>query len=84
MFQTVKDEWISREGKARRRLLDVELMDVSVVTFPAYPQTTAGVRALAEKMITGTGGPEPMAEETPQERADDSALKMKITILEKL
>lgn len=45
----------------------------------------ADVRALAEQMRnTGEGGPEPMAEETPQERADDSALKMKITILEKL
>ena len=85
MFQVVKDEWVSRDGIARRRLLDVDLMDVSVVTFPAYPQTTAGVRALAEQMRnTGEGGPEPMAEETPQERADDSALKMKITILEKL
>ena len=85
MFQTVKDEWISREGKARRRLLDVELMDVSVVTFPAYPQTTAGVRALAEQMRnTGEGGPEPMAGDPPQERRDDSALKKMLEILEKI
>jgi len=41
------DEWRTAEdGKLVRRLLDVDLFDVSPVTFPAYPQTEIGVRAL--------------------------------------
>jgi hypothetical protein len=48
-FQIVKDEW--EKGKdasgaetVTRTLVEVKLFDVSVVTFPAYPSTSAGVR----------------------------------------
>jgi len=48
-FQIVKDEW--EKGKdasgaetVTRTLLEVKLFDVSVVTFPAYPSTSAGLR----------------------------------------
>ncbi len=36
-----------RDGTVIRTLTDVELFDVSVVTFPAYPQTEAYVRGLS-------------------------------------
>jgi len=50
-FRTRQDEW--REPKKdgalwERDLIEAELFDVSVVTFPAYTQTDAAVRALLE------------------------------------
>lgn len=39
-FRTVKDRWTQEEGQlALRELLEVELYDVSPVTFPAYEST---------------------------------------------
>ena len=44
-FQVLKDSWEHKKGQPSvRTLLEVKLFDVSVVTFPAYPQTSAGVR----------------------------------------
>lgn len=39
-----KDEWDRVEGQTIRTVHEVELVDVSVVTFPAYPSTDAQVR----------------------------------------
>lgn len=52
-FRTLKDRWtIDREAKdgiaETRELLEVELFDVSVVTYPAYPQTEVGVRGVRD------------------------------------
>ncbi len=47
-FQTVKDRWEQNaDGQLIRTLLEVKLFDVSVVTFPAYPQTSAQARGEA-------------------------------------
>jgi hypothetical protein len=44
-FQTIKDNWKKSQGKdMERTLLEVRLLDVSPVTFPAYPQTSVAVR----------------------------------------
>jgi len=46
-FRTVKDKWSgSEEGKTDRELLEVELFDVSPVTYPAYPTTTVSIRSV--------------------------------------
>lgn len=45
-FRTRTDEWRMQEGEVIRELLDVDLVDVSVVTFPAYPATEVGLRSL--------------------------------------
>ncbi len=45
-FRTVRDEWHSKDDKTERHILEVELFDVSPVTFPAYPQTDVAVRSL--------------------------------------
>lgn len=47
-FRTIKDQWTTpKEGNDNQReLLEVELFDVSPVTFPAYPQTDVGVRSV--------------------------------------
>ena len=46
-FYTKQDKWDKLDGAWVRTLLDAELFDVSIVTYPAYPQTDAAVRSLA-------------------------------------
>jgi len=46
-FTAIKEEW--NQEKMERTLSEVRLYDVSVVTYPAYPQTSAAVRALASE-----------------------------------
>ena len=41
-FRTIKDSWNS--DRSSRELREVQLYDVSVVTFPAYEQTVAELR----------------------------------------
>jgi HK97 family phage prohead protease len=46
-FRSVRERWLTdRDGQQVRELLEVELFDVSPVTFPAYQETTVQVRAL--------------------------------------
>ena len=47
-FRTVSDEW--DESKKVRTLKEVELFDVSIVTYPAYPQTDVKIRSLIAKI----------------------------------
>ena len=50
-FGTIKDDWDSSDRKnITRELLEIKLADVSVVTFPAYPQTSAQVRSMVTKL----------------------------------
>jgi HK97 family phage prohead protease len=42
-FRTIKDSW--NESRSVRELREVQLFDVSVVTFPAYESTVAELRA---------------------------------------
>lgn len=41
-------QWEEENGEDIRTLTDVELFDVSPVTFPAYPDTEVGLRSLEE------------------------------------
>lgn len=45
-FRTVTDSWRMLDGEPVRTLEEVELFDVSPVTFPAYPETDVAVRSL--------------------------------------
>lgn len=47
-FATRRDNWEMIDGQVVRTLIDVDLIDVSVVTFPAYPQAEAALRSLDE------------------------------------
>jgi uncharacterized protein len=62
-FYVVKDVWstisvdvVGADGKTTtsdvelRRILEVQLLEVSAVTFPAYEDTDAGLRALADEV----------------------------------
>jgi len=43
-FITRDEKWTEENGETIRTLIDVQLFDVSPVTFPAYPQTDVSVR----------------------------------------
>lgn len=47
-FIPKKEEWSEVDGGELVRVLDLDLFDVSVVTFPAYPSTDATVRSAVE------------------------------------
>ena len=50
-FRTIKDEWgVTEEDFPLRRLKAVHLIDVAPVVSPAYRDTTAGLRSLAESL----------------------------------
>lgn len=44
-FRTIEDVWKTEGGNPVRELIEVDLFDVSVVAFPAYPQTSVDVRS---------------------------------------
>ncbi len=46
-FRTISDRWERNNDEDIRTLLDVDLFDVSVVAFPAYPDTDVAKRSLA-------------------------------------
>jgi HK97 family phage prohead protease len=46
-FRAVTEKWDSKQQPPLRELFDVDLFDVSVVAYPAYPKTEVGLRALA-------------------------------------
>jgi len=56
-FKCIKDAWPTRD---RRELLDVALIDVSIVTYPAYPQTSVAVRSDGETRLWYLGEDEPI------------------------
>lgn len=59
-FRTLTDAWRTQDGEQIRELLDLELVDVSVVAFPAYPATTVSARALEQaKASAAPPTPEP-------------------------
>lgn len=47
-FRTIEDKWAKVDGEWLRTLLEVELFDVSPVTYPAYASTDVAVRSLAQ------------------------------------
>lgn len=53
-FFTLQDKWAKLDGEWVRTLLEVELFDVSPVTYPAYPQTDVAVRSLQEAINSAT------------------------------
>jgi HK97 family phage prohead protease len=42
-FQAIEDDWYERDGELIREVLDMEVSEVSAVTFPAYASTSVSV-----------------------------------------
>lgn len=47
-FYTISDKWAKVDGEWIRTLLECDLLDVSPVTYPAYPSTDVAARSLQE------------------------------------
>lgn len=63
-FRTLEDKWNLKTDPPTRTLLDMRVHEVSVVSMPAYPETSVAVRAL--KSMTVPTGPPPRTLETLQ------------------
>ena len=50
-FATIRDEWNHESEPPERELIELRLYDVSVVTYPAYTQTSVSARTLAEMFV---------------------------------
>lgn len=53
-FRTITDKWEKRDGEWLRTLKEVELFDVSPVTYPAYAATDIAVRSMQEAIKKDT------------------------------
>lgn len=72
-FETVREEWGEAEdGFITRELIEVKLYDVSPVTYPAYPQTNAQVRAKVME-LTSAPGEAPHPEDADTDVSEASA-----------
>ena len=58
-FRTLTDAWRTQDGEAIRELVDLELLDVSAVAYPAYPATSVSARALDQAKQTVAPAPPP-------------------------
>ena len=47
-FRTVSDSWETKNKEEIRTLIEVDLFDVSPVTYPAYTDTTVAVRSMEQ------------------------------------
>ena len=80
-FQARKDHWSN--GGDRRELLDVQLSEISLVAFPAYPQTSAEARSIGfpsdgEVLIYAGVPPAPVSD------AEISRLRLRVELLRRL
>lgn len=76
-FVAREDVWKMEAGEKVRELVEVDLFDVSIVTYPAYPQTSAEVRNVASALAAGAGGQaNELAGGGAQGRANEFRLKL--------
>lgn len=59
-FYADEDEWVLTEREVIRRVLRGRLVEVSPVTFPAYPQASSAVRERAAEMRAQIPHPSPL------------------------
>lgn len=79
-FGVIDDEWRSDGGMTKRTLKELRLYDVSVVTYPAYPQTTVAVRSKVSE-LTGQGpGLDKAAEEAAASQGRRAARKRQLKL----
>jgi HK97 family phage prohead protease len=80
-FQARKDHWSN--GGDRRELLDVQLSEISLVAFPAYPSTSAEARSIgfpsdSEILVYAGIAPTPVSDE------ERERLRLRVEFLRRL
>jgi len=86
-FKTVRDRWKDGEDRSIvRALVEVKLFDISPVTFPAYPQTSAQVRSKVHELQQSTAapgqGPHPADADDDRARARLDVLRRRVDLAE--
>lgn len=82
-FNTVSDRWSNGPEGTLRTLVEVRLYDVSPVTFPAYPQTSAELQLRAQDFINTAKGQEPDETDTHQAQARLDIKRKRLQLAEK-
>jgi len=87
-FRTIRDRWEDMEDRSIvRTLVEVKLFDISPVTFPAYPQTSAQVRAKLhefQRSIAVPGqGPHPAGADDDQARARLEIMRRRLDLYDR-
>lgn len=87
-FITISDSW-DHSRPSIRTLTEAELFEISVVTFPAYPQTSIGVRSPAQVCSDyrasgrGAGSATPTSEQERLRLAADARRRLALLEMEK-
>jgi len=74
-FRTVTDDWaVAADGTVIRTLVDVDLFEISVVSFPAYPDATAALRSCPPSLRSKLK-PDPIIDDPddPNDSEDDDS-----------
>lgn len=85
-FETLVDEWNEEEVIPIRTLVKTKLYDVSIVTYPAYPQTNVGIRSPEDIYRTHIterqkiSNEEKLSEEKLRQKIRQSYYKMRINL----
>lgn len=79
-FGVIDDDWRSENGMTRRTLKELRLYDVSVVTYPAYPQTTVAVRSKVNELASQGAGLDKAAEEAAAPQGRRAARKRQLEL----
>jgi HK97 family phage prohead protease len=64
-FRVLREEWDETADMLKRKILEVELFDVSPVTFPAYTATDVGLRAVPREIAERRGMTFEQTEQVP-------------------
>ena len=83
-FQAKEQDWERQDGESVRFLNRVDVFDVSIVTYPAYPQTSAEARNMAATLgQEADGAIESTADDAQKRRALAEVRKRAIEILKR-
>jgi HK97 family phage prohead protease len=80
-FSVMDEEWGSKDDKPQRTLKSVKLYDVSVVTYPAYPTTSAAVRSHVQEMNDVQADDNQPTAEAASTQARNAARKRQLELL---
>lgn len=80
-FRTIKDTWEKVGNNTERTLQEAQLFDVSPVTYPAYPQTSAAVRSAYESFTAECQVADDRANEEASSQARLANRKLKFDVL---
>ena len=80
-FLTVRDDWQQESDPIVRTLLDIDLREISPVTWPAYNQTSVAVRSAESVGITLVTDDTDASDEVPQAKSDNTMQETKLKLL---